>query len=108
MKDNQLHTMKNQLATTSQGDVGVQRELATIQMGMVIAKQFPRNQAECIEEVLDECKRFDVANNSQYSFPRGGRNVSGPTISLLKLIAGRWRNLDSARNGANTNLSIYF
>lgn len=71
------------------------REAFEIQSMMVIAKQFPRNEMQVLDLVLNDCQRPGLAEKALYSYSRGGTDVTGPSIHLAKAIAKRWGNMKS-------------
>lgn len=70
------------------------RAVAEVQASYVIAKRFPRNQSECISNILEACKRPILADQAFYAYPRGGTTVTGPSIRLAECIAQYWGNID--------------
>lgn len=76
--------------------VGVeeQRAIAQVQAAMTIAKRFPRDPQEAFTRIQKTCQIGAVAEDAEYSFPRGGKTVRGPSIRLAEVIAGAWGNID--------------
>lgn len=81
---------------TSAGAVAIEadRAIAEAQGRMIIAKRFPRVEAEAYERIMEECKRHTLADEAIYSFPRGGETIEGPSIRLAEVIARNWGNMD--------------
>jgi hypothetical protein len=77
-----------------QAESKVAHEIAEVQAQVVMAKQFPRNKIQCMENVLNECTRPKLAEKSTYAYPRGGMTVTGPSIRLAEVIARNWGNID--------------
>lgn len=75
-------------------DVAKSRGAQEVQAMVIMAKKFPRNQVVAEKRILDACKRKGLAETSQYSFPRGGQAVEGPSIRLAEVLAQNWGNLD--------------
>lgn len=71
-----------------------QRAIAEIQTAMFVAKQFPRNVDDVIRRVRVACQRPSLASIAEFSYPRGGEEVSGPSVYLLKAIAQEWGNIE--------------
>lgn len=71
-----------------------QRAIAEIQTAMFVAKQFPRNVEDVIRRIRTACQRPSLATIAEYSYPRGGEEVSGPSVYLLKAIAQEWGNIE--------------
>lgn len=75
-------------------DAMISRQAQEVQAAMVIAKKFPRDEAKAFNKVITACKRVSLADRAIYSYPKGGGNVSGPSIRLAEAIAQAWGNLD--------------
>lgn len=71
----------------------VNREMEEVKGQIFMAKQFPRNQFESEKRILDSCKRKSLARTACYSYPRGGQNVTGPSIRLAEVLAQNWGNI---------------
>jgi hypothetical protein len=74
-------------------EVEQQRAIAETQASMVIAKRFPRNEAESMDKILQACTRPGLAESALYSYSRGGTEVTGPSIRLAEAIGQHWKNL---------------
>lgn len=70
------------------------RQAQEVQAAMVVAKKFPRNAAESMSRILEACTRRTLAESAMYSYPRGGTEVTGPSIRLAECIAQNWGNID--------------
>ena len=86
----------------------VSRQAQEVQAAMVVAKRFPRNEDAAISRILRACKRPSLASRAMYEYPRGGENVTGPSIRLAESIAQNWGNIDfgimelEQKNGEST------
>lgn len=95
-----LVSVKNPFATSeSVNPDGImntksQREVMEVQAMVIMAKQFPRNQIQAVDRILNACTRPSLAEGAVYSYPRGGNNVEGPSIRLAEVIAQNWGNID--------------
>lgn len=69
------------------------RSMSEVQMQVMLAKQFPRNQHEAVNRIIAACKRPKLAEQATYSYYRGG-DVSGPSIRLAEAVAQAWGNLE--------------
>ncbi len=70
-----------------------QRAIAETQAAMFVAKQFPRDINDVLRRLAITCSRKSVAQVASFSFPRGGEEITGPSVYLLKTIAQEWGNL---------------
>lgn len=72
----------------------ISRQAQEVQAAMVIAKKFPRDEWESTERIRRACQRKSLASQAVYSYPRGGQNVTGPSIRLAEAMAKNWGNID--------------
>lgn len=70
-----------------------ERSIQEVQAAMVIAKRFPRDTRDAMDRILNACTRETLANTALYSYPRGGTQVTGPSIRLAETIAQEWHNI---------------
>ena len=75
-------------------NVAEQREVASIQAAMVIAKKFPRDPVASMDRILNACTRKGLAEGAVYEYAKGGSNVSGPSIRMAEMLAQQWGNLE--------------
>lgn len=68
--------------------------ITSVQGAIAMARQFPRNQADAMNRILDACTRYSLAQEAEYAFPRGGQSVTGPSIRLAEVLAQNWGNID--------------
>lgn len=59
-----------------------------------MARRFPRDQEAAVYQIMRSCERTSFAEQATYSYPRGGQNVTGPSIRLAEEMARQWGNLD--------------
>ena len=71
------------------------REAQEVQAAVFMAKQFPRNENESIARIMRACDRVGLATKAVYSYPKGGTNVSGPSVRLAEAMAQAWGNIQS-------------
>ena len=101
-------TAVSEVLPNTMTEVKSQREASEIQAMVFMAKQFPRNQIQAADRILNACTRQTLADSAVYSYPRGGQNVEGPSIRLAEVLAQNWGNLDfgirelSQENGVST------
>lgn len=87
---------KRETTAMNSGTVAIEEQRATTEaLGMLyLAKQFPRDEAAAYEKVIESCKRAAFAESAEFSYPRGGENVSGPSIRLAEELARAWGNIE--------------
>lgn len=76
------------------GDASQQRAVAEVQSAITVAKRFPRNQQQAMDNILNACTRPTLANGALYSYARGGQEITGPSIRLAEAMAQAWGNID--------------
>jgi hypothetical protein len=89
--------MSNDLVNQNNGiavNMVVSRQSQEVQGAIFMAKQFPRDQFEASNKINKMCSRMSLAKVSQYTYPRGGQKISGPSIRLAEAIAQAWGNID--------------
>ena len=79
---------------------------------MQVAKAFPRDEVMAISRILNSCQRPELAEMSSYTYSKGGSEVTGASVHLLKAIAARWGNIKSGytiveRNKLSTKCEAY-
>jgi hypothetical protein len=70
------------------------RQAQEVQAAMVVAKRFPRDAIEAANRIRKTCQRKGLAEQAEYSYPRGGKKVTGASIRLAEAIAQNWGNID--------------
>jgi hypothetical protein len=75
-------------------DVVYQQDKATIDMQISTAKAYPRNIKRATENSITVVTMdTDTASTCTYAVPRGGKQITGPSIHLAKILAQFWGNL---------------
>lgn len=69
------------------------RAVAEVQAAMVVARMNPRDEKTALDRILNACTRVSLAERAVYSYPRGGQEITGPSIRLAEAIAQNWGNL---------------
>jgi hypothetical protein len=70
------------------------REIAQVQAQHIVAKKFPRDENLVFQKIMKQCQRKSMAEVAMYSYPKGGQNVTGPSIRLAELLANGFGNLE--------------
>lgn len=70
------------------------RQAQEVQVAMISAKRFPRDEYEAYNRIMKACSRVTLAEDSMYEYPRGGTKVTGPSIRLAEALAQAWGNID--------------
>lgn len=69
------------------------REIGEVQGAIVVAQRCPRNEERAFKEIMNACQRRTLAESATYAFPRGGKQVKGPSIRLAEVLARYWGNI---------------
>ena len=75
-------------------DIATTKAAQEVQAAMVVAKRFPRDVVTAERRIIDACKRPGLAQSSMYTYPRGGTQITGPSIRLAEAMAQNWGNVD--------------
>lgn len=70
------------------------RESQQVQVAMLAAKRFPRDEKACLDRILNACSRETLASQAVYQYAKGGTDIQGPSIRLAEAIATRWGNIE--------------
>lgn len=79
---------------TAVGSMMIGRQAQEVQAAMIVAKKFPRDENESYKRIMRSCARVGLAEVAEYTYPRGDKQVSGPSIRLAESIAQNWGNID--------------
>ena len=72
----------------------VSKEAQQVQVAMLAAKKFPRDEIEAYNRIMRSCRRKSLAEQSMYEYPRGVTKVTGPSIRLAEAVAQNWGNME--------------
>lgn len=75
------------------GQALIEREVAEVQAGVIMARQFPRVRRMAMDDILQECTRLSLAQAAVYNYSRGGTEITGPSIRLAEVLAQSWGNI---------------
>lgn len=75
-------------------DMATTREAQEVKMMAYMAQQFPRDENQSLARIAQSCQRRGLAEKAIYTYPKGGQNVTGPSIRLAEAIAQAWRHID--------------
>ncbi len=81
-------------SSTGMAQIESSRAVQQVQAQVIMAKQYPRNISVVMSNMLQACQRKGLAEMSMYSYPRGGQQVTGPSIRLAEELARQFGNLD--------------
>lgn len=68
------------------------RVAAEVYAAILVAQQVPRDLVAVQEEMEQLCRLPAMARKAIYKLPKGGKQVTGPTIHLMKELARIWGN----------------
>lgn len=108
MENNYLEQFKGVApVANSQTQQMMSRQTQEVQGAIFMAKQFPRDEYAAMSRIERMCERMNLAEQATYSYPKGGKQVTGPSIRLAEAIAQAWGNIDCGvielenKNGAS-------
>jgi hypothetical protein len=70
-----------------------QRAVAEVQGAILVAQNVPRDEIQAKLAMLDSCGQPHLAERAFFRFPRGGQQVSGPSVHLARELARCWGNI---------------
>jgi len=70
-----------------------ERAIAEVKAAVSMAMANPRQPVKAMDRILQECQRPTLAEQAVYAYPRGGQQVSGPSIRLAEALARNWGNV---------------
>lgn len=76
----------------------IAREQSEIQAAVILARRFPRDEADAYDHVMASCQRpaFAAKPTCVWDFPRGGKKLSGPGVALAREMARHWGHIQYA------------
>lgn len=72
------------------------REASEVQAAVFMAKRFPRDENAALARINKSCQRIGLASKAIYAYPRGDKNVTGPSIRLAEALAQAWGNVQTS------------
>lgn len=90
MTENNLAIQNNSPLTASPEAA---RQIAEVQAMVFVAKQYPRDIHAATNRILQACQRVNLAEQANYTYPRGNSLVEGPSIRLAEALAQNWGNV---------------
>ena len=97
--DNELMQMNSvqmqPVAASAATAMSTTREAQEVQAAVFMAKRFPRDENMALARIAKSCQRRGLAEKAIYSYPKGGQNVTGPSIRLAEAISQSWGNIQS-------------
>lgn len=99
-------------AVGSAAHVEASRAASEVQAQVLMARRFPRDPVAAVDRILGECDRPSLAEKAVYTYPRGGQQVSGPSVRLAESIARNWGNISCGiieveRKGPESSMLAY-
>lgn len=83
-----------QIAETNQARA-VAEARAEMEGAVLMARRFPRDMTQVWQRMEQTCRRKTFAENAQYSFPRGGKKIEGPSVKLSRALVTLYGNIHS-------------
>ena len=76
-----------------------------------VAKRFPRDEHDAYTRIMAACSRRGFAESALYAYPKGGQQVTGPSIRMAEMLLRNWGNAEtgikelSQKNGESEMLA---
>ena len=71
------------------------RVVAEVEARVIVAQRLPRDEHQALASMRQSCSMLALADSAFFSYPRGGKDVTGPTIKLARELARIWGNVDA-------------
>lgn len=84
-----------QVARPVGAEIAASREAQEVQVAMVAAKKFPRDNITAYNRIMSDCTRKSLAEKALYEFKRGTNVITGPSIHLARALARGWGNVSA-------------
>lgn len=65
---------KNNVARPVGAEMAASREAQEVQVAMIAAKKFPRDEVAAYNRILQDCQRTSLAEKAMYEYPREDRS----------------------------------
>ena len=69
------------------------RAAAEVQAAVYVAQQWPRDVAKALSAMRQSCAQPALAERAFFRYPRGGQNITGPSVFLARELARCWGNI---------------
>ena len=60
-----------------------------------VAKQFPRDENRAYSQIMNACRSQSFAKTALYAYPKGGQQVTGPSIRMAEMLIRCWGNCET-------------
>lgn len=74
-------------------EMAASRQMQEVQGQIFMAKQFPRNENESYNRIMQACQRKSLAEKASYEYKRGDTKINAPSIRLAEVLAQNWGNI---------------
>ena len=107
-----INNNENNIGNKDLTNIAENRQMQEVQAAMIMAKKFPRDEMDSCNRIRKACKRQSLAEQAEYSYPRGAKKVNGASIRLAEAITQYWGNIDYgtieiARNNNKSDMMAY-
>ena len=86
-----MQTLPPELSDAAQ--VSQAREMHELQALFVVAQRRGRDMARAYDTAMQACQRPEMADKALYKYPRGGTEITGPSVTLARELAIHWTGL---------------
>jgi hypothetical protein len=90
--NNEIAQSNNNQVSAS-ADANTAKAVQEVQASLIIAQRFPRNLSQVNVDILSMCEINSLAEEAQYTYPRGKTRVTGPSIRLAEVLAQNYGNM---------------
>lgn len=89
--ENEIQILKTEVPAT---EVMILREKAQIDTQVATARAFPRSVQQSLEEaVFTATMDYETSESCNYTLPRGGKLIQGPSVRMAEILLQAWGNM---------------
>lgn len=70
------------------------RAIAEVQARVIVAQRCPRNLVAAVAAMKQSCAQYKLADVAFYRYKRAGKQITGPTVKLMRELARCFGNID--------------
>ncbi len=82
-----------QMSSVENPDNTGMRTIEEVKGAILVAKHCPRDEQFALAKIEKACQNIALAECANYSYPRGGEKIEGPSIRLAETLARHWGNM---------------
>ncbi len=107
-----MNSLSMPVAANPMGAALAVREAKQVEGMMIMAKRFPRDMVHVEQRIIQNCRRQGLAEMAEYTYKRGGTDITGPSIRLAEVLMQSYGNIltgwqEIQRNSDNSDCEAF-